>query len=265
MRLRIIQLDPTNVQARIDGAESALKFRKITIAQNLLARPTAEMQKFTRYYDLLGWLQILSHDLQDANATWMNALEHNPGNIIFETNLATVRLSSSDESVRKEAVNKLEQIVFGEKPPVSALVSLMVYAIQSPDKPKDIDRWLERFRTLVPQTDPLFTNYLDTLRRWSPDRFAEELASYQVVVLPVPAAAMHAQSWMISSGLFKEFCDFRQSLPEPLRDNIQSILLQAEALFNLDRKDELNRLLEQPVFMQMLPLKMAWQEPPDRR
>src|ERR1700677_4514296 len=97
VRLRIIQLDPADAVARLDGAETALKLRKVIIARRLLASPTTTMQALPRYYDLLGWMMYLSYDLADAEAVWTSALEADPGNKIHEANLDMVRLAAADE------------------------------------------------------------------------------------------------------------------------------------------------------------------------
>jgi len=260
VRLRIIQLDPHDTKARLDGVETALKQRKITIARRLLAKPAPDMQASTRYYDLVGWMQFISFDLRDADAIWAAALDKNPGNKIYEANLSTVRLSSTNESVRNEAFAKLQQLALGKKPPLSALASAMAFAAQSPSEPAKLDQLLDRFQVLVPKANPFFTNYLDALRRWRPDRFKQELAAYTKFAATLPQTAMTAQDWMVTSGLYEDFLAFHQSLPLPLQENLHSILFKAEALFDLKRLDELEALLKQPVWRGEPVLKMAWQE-----
>ena len=214
VRLRIIQLDPSDAKARLDGAATALTQRKITIARRLLAKPTPDMLASTRYYDLVGWMQFISFDLRGADAVWAAALDKNPGNKIYEANLSTVRLSSINESVRNEAFTKLQQLALEEKPPLSALASAMAFAAQSPSEPGRLDQLLDRFHELVPQTNSFFTNYLDALRRWRPDRFKRELAAYAGFAAALPETAMAAQDWMVTSGLYEELLGI-PSIPLP--------------------------------------------------
>ncbi|MGB8353015.1 MAG: hypothetical protein WCD79_03935 [Chthoniobacteraceae bacterium] len=260
IRLRIIQLDPLDTEARLDGAGTALRQRKITTARRLLSNPTPGMQASPRYYDLLGWMQFSSFDLRDADAVWASALDKNPDNKIYAANLSTVRLSSTNESVRNEAFARLKQLALGEKPPLSALASVMTFAAQSPAEPAGLDPLLDRFQELVPPTNSFFTNYLDALRRWRPDRFKQEFAAYTRFAATSPETAMLARNWMVTSELYGEFLAFQNSLPKPSRENLQSMLLEAQVLFSLKRMDELDALLRQPAWQASLPLKMAWQE-----
>lgn len=260
VRLRITQLDPGNARARLDAAEAALRMRKVIIARGLLAGPTGAMRAFPRYYDLLGWMQYLSHDLADADAAWSAALEKDPGNKIHEANLAMVRLSSGDETVRREALEKLTAIALGDQPPLAALSSLMVNAAQSHAEPPKLDALLDRFQELVPVENAFYTSYLDALRRWRPERFKKALADYCKKAAGDPYAAMAAQSWMDGAGLYGEFLAYRETLPAPVRENFQSALLAADALFNLRRTGELDALLNGPLLNNIKPLQMAVRE-----
>ncbi|HWB57969.1 MAG TPA: hypothetical protein VG733_00690 [Chthoniobacteraceae bacterium] len=260
VRLRITQLEPADAKARLDAAETALRMRKVIIARGLLAHPSAEMRALPRYFDLLGWMAYISHDLADADAVWSGALGQDPGNKIHETNLCMVRLSSTDEKIRDEARAKLTEIALGDQPPLAALASLMVNAAQGPAEPEKFDALCSRFEALVTPDNAFYTNYLDALRRWRPGKFKKALADYCAQAKDEPYTAMTAQSWMVTAGLYEEFVAFRDSLAAPLRENFQSALLAAEALFNLKKTDALDALLKDPVWNNVTPLRMAVQE-----
>jgi len=261
VRERLYSLEPNSVDAFLDYVESALMFKQPGLAQGLLSSTAAEKAKENpRYYHLLSVSLFLAGDLPHADAACDEALKRDPANKNFRINQATIRLSCPEPTVRKAAADLLEESLSDPETRYSAIQALLYDAAVAPTPPDRLDAWLEIGLKVIPPRDTFFTSCLGALHRWRPERFAALLPEYLKAAAGEGGSAVTAQQWLTTHKLWQEALDFRDSLPAQVKNSTESLLLAAEALFQLQATDRLAAFLETPEWKGMPALRMAWQE-----
>jgi hypothetical protein len=264
VRERIHQLEPENLQAYFDCVESALICQKPQEARALLTRgaPT-KARESAQFYHLLSVSYFITKDYPQADAANVQALRREPANKDFLANQACIRLCSPDPEVHQSARSALLAYLTDPDQGRTALQALLLDAAELPPKEPE-PAWLagllaEGQKSLVPE-DAHFPDYLSALRRWRPKEFAPHLAEYLHAAIGEHANTLFAQRWLAAEHLYQEQLDFRPSLPPAIRDNGESLLYAAEAMFQLHQTDQLQSFLSEPVWAAYPAFARAWKE-----
>ncbi|MES2571881.1 MAG: hypothetical protein V4710_17735, partial [Verrucomicrobiota bacterium] len=260
-RARISQLQPGNTDAILDLAECALMYQNTPLARQILfQKDRTELQGKARYYHLRSVLHFISKELPEADADCERAIRLEPSNQSFQVNQATIRLAAPNVAARQKAIATLEAVPRASPSRFTALQSLLRYSLLVSREPENLDRWLGEFREVIAPESPLFTLYLSALNRWRREQFPAERDTYWKAAIAGPESAIFAQKWFIENGFYSDFIAFRKSLPLTWQAVPESLLLQADALYALQKPEELGQLLSEPAWNSMPPLKLAWEE-----
>ena len=261
MRARIFNLEPNDTGALLDYIEAALMFHEPKLARNLLLhRADVSAKNDARYYHLLSVSDFLKDDLPRADAASEEAIRRDPTNKEYRINQAIIRLSCPDPTVRQAALESLEALSSDSQDGVAAIQALLNYAASAGEEPQHFDLWLEAARNCISPRNAFFTSYLSALRRWRPNQFDAPLAAYIKAGASEGGDALATQRWLTKNGLYEQALTFRESLPTAIQSSSESRLLAAEAMFALQRADELSALLQGPEWKQNQTFQMAWTE-----
>ncbi len=257
---RINALDPKNPDFRLEFAAASLSFGRVSQARGILAGADAATRTKARYYHLTSVADFMAGDLLDADATCQEALKLEPGNKVYLANQSTIRLSSSSEAIRRDAIEHLEQLSGEEHVALTALQSLLHYAAQSAQPPPHLEQWLQAFDRYVQPHDYLYTLRLEALRRHRPDEFRRDLALYLQEATHHLENASGAAEWLAGQLLYDQVESFWRSLPAEWQERAEFQSPLVEAYFGLGQMEKVTAALEKPAWKAYPADALAWQE-----
>ncbi len=262
IRAALSRENPTDAQARLDYAESALQYGNRRLAVHVLFHDASPALIATaRYHHLAGVIHFLSNEMPEADAESGEAVRLDPQNPIYQANRATIELSSPAPSVREAAVASLEGFLSGGPAKPEALQSLLRYACKTAEKPAKFEEWAAAFRAAAALANPSCTTYLDAIRRWHPERWPQELAAFAEVARKNRSLADLTIQWLSDGDSHAELLAFRASLPPEWQQDETNLVAAAKAFLRLGKIEELTTSLQNEAGWKAIPaVRLAWQE-----
>lgn len=262
IRARITQLRPDDDGAFLDYVESALAFGGTKTAHGLLLgrekRVGSKINESARFIHLLGTCYFLENDLPAAAAAYSEAAKRDPKNRRYLINKAQLLLYVLDPTIRDSALATLDLASGNAGERQMVLPSLLQYASEAPVEPPQLEDWLRKADGSLALKDGGFPPYLAALKRWRPDRLAAKLDGYTKAAAAGSESALAAQGWLMKNGLCEQALVFRETLPVAIRSSLESLLLTAEAMYQLGRMDELSAFIQTAEWNQSQIFRMAW-------
>ncbi len=197
-RTRVVQLDPGRVEHRYAWAETALRLGDLRAADEALSGVPAAERTSAEFHGLAGALAWSVRRPDLAEKEYAAQLKLQPTNQACALNLATVRLTSSDTNVVREAHLVLERLTTNAPMRANALRHLAAEAAGR----RAFDRALNWSSALV--CDPAATvedrvSHLQLLNQGRHPGFGPYLAGLEREAADSPAVAVLLGRWMLAN------------------------------------------------------------------
>jgi len=225
-----VKLAPGNSPLLIAWAAEALRADLVAEAGQALDQvPPVDLEKSPDAQRLLGELARREALFDDAKKHFENALLIDGPVAIDEVPLAVILLNAKDAAERGRGLKLLEKWTTDREWGAVVLRTLLGDA-QTQGDLDAMAKWAEALRNNASFTNGDMPDYLATLARANPSRFAEVLTSMEKDHSVNPEAATRLLSWLNQIGRSEEAMRWAKTLPQDALRRPPLTLAVAEAL-----------------------------------
>ena len=199
-RERIARLFPKEPESQLNLASAALRFGKLDIAREALAQVSPGDRDSAAFHVVAGWLARWEGNFAEQEEQFAAAVKQEPGNDLYQFNLAALQIRSKDTEKSKNARDTLERLITIAPYRTGALRALLNNAVERNDRTA-ADTFAQQLQ-MSPEVT--FGDYLLCLSFY---RKLDEKKFRQVLEKVKPFAARNASDlaslidWMNQNGL----------------------------------------------------------------
>jgi predicted Zn-dependent protease len=211
-RERIARLFPKDPESQLNLASAALRFGKLDVARDALARVSPKDRESAAFHVVAGWLARWEGNFAEQEEQFAAAVKEEPTNDLYQFNLAALRIRSKDTEKSKNARDTLERLVTIAPYRTGALRALLNDAVERNDRTA-ADSFAQQLQ-MSPEVT--FGDYLLCLNFY---RKLDEKKFRQVLEKVKPFAARNASDlaslieWMNQNGLAGDVVKWIDKLP----------------------------------------------------
>jgi len=133
-RKRIAHIEPNVAANQLAVVKAALAFEQPELAESMLRAVAERDRQSAEYHQLAGALALTRQDRAQAEVQFTAALALDPKNKHLALNIASIQLTSSDETIAARAREKITDLTQEEAVRVAALRSLAADALARDDR-----------------------------------------------------------------------------------------------------------------------------------
>lgn len=211
-RERIARLLPRDPESQLNLASAALRFGKLDVAREALNRVSPNDRDSAAFHVVAGWLARAEGNFAEQEEQFAAAVKKEPGNDLYQFNLAALQIRSKDAEKSKDARDTLERLISMAPYRTGALRALLNDAVERNDR-TDADRLAQQLQ-MSPEVT--FGDYLLCLNFY---RKLDEKKFRQLLEKVKPFAARNASDlasligWMNQNGLAGDVVKWVDKLP----------------------------------------------------
>src|SRR5215831_14111689 len=109
-RERIAQLRSKDPESQLNLASAALRFGKLDVARESLARVSQRDRDSAAFHVVAGWLARAEGNLSEQEEQFVAAVKKDPSNDLYQFNLAALQIRSKDAGKSNNARDTLERL-----------------------------------------------------------------------------------------------------------------------------------------------------------
>jgi predicted Zn-dependent protease len=240
-RAQVARLLPHNPESQLNLASAALRFGKLDLARKALANIPEKQRDLAAYHVVAGWLARAEGNLAEQELQFAAAVKKDPGNALYQFNLAALQIRSPDPDKSDNARSTLEQIA--EKSVdfrTGALRALLTDAIER----GDLGRADEYAQQLQLSPEVTFADYLVCLnfyRKLNGKKFTALFEKVKLVAARDPSNLALMMEWMNENGLASEVLKWMDKIPAQITEHSPAAIAIAEAFADLKNWSRLKR------------------------
>jgi predicted Zn-dependent protease len=199
-RERIARLLPGDPESQLNLASAALRFGKLDLGREALDRVSPSDRDGAAFHVVAGWLAHAEGNFAEQEEQFAAAVKKEPGNDLYQFNLAALQIRSKDAEKSKDARDTLERLITIAPYRTGALRALLNDAVERNDRTA-ADGFAQQLQ-MSPEVT--FGDYLLCLNFY---RKLDEKKFRQVLEKVKPFAARNASDlaslidWMNQNGL----------------------------------------------------------------
>ncbi len=202
-RAQIARLEPQSLDSQLNLASAALRFGRLDTARKALEMvPTAQRDR-AAYHVVAGWLARAQGNDADVEMHFAAAVAQEPGNDLYQFNLAVLRIRSPVPEKNDEARQVLERLKGVPAYRAGSLRALLSDAIQR----NDLERADSLAQDLQMSQQVTFADYLLCLefyRKLDQKKFSSLLEKVKPVAARSPVDLALLMDWLNKNGLGAE-------------------------------------------------------------
>lgn len=257
-RAQIARRQPGNLDSQLNLASAALRFGQLDSARKALEHvPPADRDR-AAYHVVAGWLARAQGSDAEVEQHFAAAVDREPGNDLYQFNLAVLRMRSEDPEKKAESRKALERLSKVPGYRAGSLRALLSDAVQRDE--------LERADTLAQdlQMSPqvTFSDYLLCLefyRKLDEKKFSALLEKVKPVAARSPSDLALLMDWMNKNGRAADVLKWMEKLPAELTTNPPASIAIADAFVEGKNWSRLKRWTRSGSWGESEYLRLAYQ------
>lgn len=242
-RRRVVELEPKELQNRVDWAKSALVLGDLAAANEALASIDEKGRQTAEYHKAVGSLAWAQNKYAESEAQYVEALRLEPTNSASQLNLAIARLVVDNGAKANEARARLETLRTNDSVGQEALRQLTQDAMRH----HAIEKAVAYAHVLQQDAKCRFADrllYLEALRQARSPQFAPCLSSLQSLSATNSRDAFEVVGWMAHHGAAKNALSWSESLAPTVRTNMPLPLIVADSYASIGDWESLEAMLK---------------------
>jgi predicted Zn-dependent protease len=211
-RAQIARLEPGNLDSQLNLVSAALRFGRLDTARKALEMVPAAQRDRAAYHVVAGWLARAQGNDADVEMHFAAAVAQEPGNDLYQFNLAVLRIRSPVPEKNDEARQVLERLKGVPAYRAGSLRALLSDAIQR----NDLERADVLAQDLQMSQQVTFSDYLLCLefyRKLDQKKFSTLLEKVKPVAARSPVDLALLMDWLNKNGLGAEVLKWMEKLP----------------------------------------------------
>jgi predicted Zn-dependent protease len=211
-RAQIARLEPGNFDSQLNLVSAALRFGRLDTARKALEMVPAAQRDRAAYHVVAGWLARAQGNDADVEMHFAAAVAQEPGNDLYQFNLAVLRIRSPVPEKNDEARQVLERLKGVAAYRAGSLRALLSDAIQR----NDLERADALAQDLQMSQQVTFSDYLLCLefyRKLDQKKFSTLLEKVKPVAARSPVDLALLMDWLNKNGLGAEVLKWMEKLP----------------------------------------------------
>jgi thioredoxin-like negative regulator of GroEL len=211
-RAQIARLEPGNLDSQLNLASAALRFGRLDTARKALEMVPPAQRDRAAYHVVAGWLARAQGNDADVEMHFAAAVAQEPGNDLYQFNLAVLRIRSPVPEKNEEARQVLERLKGVPAYRAGSLRALLSDAIQR----NDLERADSFAQDLQMSQQVTFSDYLLCLefyRKLDQKKFSALLEKVKPVAARSPTDLAMLMDWLNKNGLGAEVLKWMEKLP----------------------------------------------------
>jgi len=217
-RTRAAKLEPENVTQRYHWAETAIKAHDVASATEALEGVNEAEKATVAYHKLKGALAWSIHNTDEAEKEYLEAARLDPASSAIKLNLATIRLTSTNQEVANSARLSLQEMATNADFRLSALHQLFIDALAR----KSTDQAIAYSAQIAKDPTAAFSDkidYLELLRQNKSPEYVGWLAAVEKESTATSANAFALGHWKATTGKPADALRWLKNLPPQIQTN----------------------------------------------
>src|SRR4051812_19273870 len=217
-RAQIARMRPHDLDSQLNLASAALRFGELDTARKAIEQVPPEDKDKATYHVVAGWLARAQGDEAGVLEHFAAAVKKDPGNELYQYNLAVLDIKSADAARRDAARSTLQKLSKVADYRAGSLRALLNDAVDR----KDLAAADQLAQELQMSPQVTFADYLLSLnfyRKLDEKKFAALLERVKPVAARDPANLASLIDWMNTNGLAGEVLKWIDKLKPELTTN----------------------------------------------
>ena len=257
-RAQIARLEPDNVDSQLNLASAALRFGQLDTARKALDSVSPAQRDRAAYHVVAGWLARAQGNDADVEMHFAAAVAQEPGNDLYQFNLAVLRIRSAVPENRDEARKVLERLKRVPGFRAGSLRALLGDAIQMNDLPR-ADSLAQDLQMSQQVTFSDYLLCLEFYRKLDEKKFSALLEKVKPVAARNPNDLALLFDWLNKNGLGSEVLKWLEKLPSDLTTNPPPAIAIADAFAEAKNWSRLKRWTRSGAWGDSEYLRLAYQ------
>jgi lipopolysaccharide biosynthesis regulator YciM len=239
-RAQIARRQPQNLESHLNLASAALRFGQLDTARKALEHVAPADRDRAAYHVVAGWLARAQGSDAEVDQHFAAAVEKEPGNDLYQFNLAVLRMRSDDPEKIAASRKVLERLSKVPGFRAGSLRALLSDAVQR----NDLERADSLAQDLQMSPQVTFSDYLLCLefyRKLDEKKFAALLEKVKPVAARKPADVALLMDWLNKNGLAADVLKWTEKLPAEIATNPPPAIAVADAYVETKNWSRLKR------------------------
>jgi len=257
-RAQIARLEPENLDSQLNLVSAALRFGQLDTARRALDHVPPAQRDRAAYHVVAGWLARAQGNDADVETHFAAAVAQEPGNDLYQFNLAVLRIRSPSPEKSDEAREVLERLskVTGFR--AGSLRALLSDAVQR----NELERADTLAQDLQMSQQVTFSDYLLCLefyRKLDQQKFSALLEKVKPVAARNSLDLALLMDWLNKNNLGAEVLKWMDKLPSEVARNPPPAIAIADAFVEAKNWSRLKRWTRSGTWGDSEYLRLAYQ------
>ena len=239
-RAQIARLEPQRLDSHLNLASAALRFGQLDTARRALELVAPADRDKAAFHVVAGWLARAQGNEADVEEHFAAAVKQEPGNDLYQFNLAVLQISSPVTEKNANARTQLERLSKISGFRTGSLRALLTDAIHREDLPA-AEALAQDLQMSQQVTFGDYLVCLDLYRKLDEKKFSSLLDKVKPVAARNAADLTSLLEWMNRNGMASEVLKWSEKLPAELITTAPAAVPVADALVDTKNWSRLKR------------------------
>ena len=257
-RAQIARLLPRDLDSQLNLASAALRFGQLDIARKALDNVSSSDRDKAAFHVVAGWLARAEGNLAEQEQQFAAAVKKEPGNDLYQFNLAALQIRSAEKEKSANARATLDRLSKLTSFRTGALRALLNDAVDRNDFAA-ADTFAQQLQMSQQVTFSDYLLCLNFYRKLDDKKFEALLEKVKPVAVRDPSDLALLMDWMNNNGLSGEVLSWTDKLSSNITTHPPVAIAVAEAFANLKNWSRLKRWTRTGSWMDANYLRLAYQ------
>lgn len=239
-RAQIARLLPQQLDSQLNLASAALRFSELDTARRALDNVALSDRDKAQYHVVAGWLARAQGDEAGLLDHFAAAVKQEPGNDLYQFNLAVLQIKSADEESSNNARTTLVRLSKLPEFRAGALRALLTDAVERNDT-SAADEFAQDLQMSQQVTFGDYLLCLNFYRKLDEKKFSALLEKVKPAAARNPADLASLMDWMNNNGMSADLLKWMEKLPSTSTTNPPPAIAIAEAFTEVKNWSRLKR------------------------
>jgi len=263
-RTQIARLLPKDPDSQLNLASAALRFGRLDLARKAIDQVTPSDRDRAAFHVVAGWLARAEGNFAEQEEQFAAAVRREPGNDLYQFNLAALQIQSNDTRKSASARNTLDRLAKLAPFRTGALRALLNDAVARNDVAA-ADNFAQQLQMSQEVTFADYLLCLNFYRKLDEKKFRLLLEKVKPFAVRNPSDLASLMNWMNENGLASDVVKWVDKLPPDELSSPPASIAVADAYANVRNWSRLKRWTRAGAWGEYEYLRLAYQAIAARR